>query len=67
MSETRIPGIKALHAVISDNCRIARGQEGAIDEALLRLRESYMEIVDAWPTGKGTNFHLILTVERCGQ
>ena len=64
---TKIPGIKAKHAIITPNCRtIERGTEGppamqAFDEAVRRLREEYEQIVrvrhDAW------NGHLVFTVE----
>jgi hypothetical protein len=62
MIETLIPGIKAQEAVISPTCRANRGVEGAIDEALRRIKDEYMALqilvnVDA-------KFHVVLTVER---
>lgn len=59
-----IPGLKARHAIIKDACRTSRGNEGAIDEALARLKEEYLSCVDGWEIGKGAQFHLVLTVEK---
>lgn len=64
MSGTRIPGIKAQHAMITDQCRVNRGDIGAIDEALARLRVAAINCLPGWPTDQGVNFHLVLTVER---
>lgn len=64
--ESKLPGIKARHAVISDLCRSGKGDEGAIDEALARLRETYLECVAGWAReGRaGVKYHVALTVER---
>ncbi len=65
MSETRIPGIKAQHAIITDQCRVNKGDEAAIDEALGRLHHEYMQPATVPANmGKGVNFHVVLTVER---
>lgn len=58
-----IPGIKAVHAIITDTCRENRGDEGAIDEALRRVKEEYMACAPVWPAGT-VQFHVVLTVER---
>lgn len=60
---TKIYGIKAAHAVISDNYRIGKTDEGAIDEALSILRSEYDKLIEHWPVGKKANFHLVLTVD----
>lgn len=67
VSETLIPGVKALHAVITPACRRNRGASGAFDEALRRLRTEYEAVLKGWTeAGKanGINLHLTLTVER---
>jgi len=62
--ETKVPGIKAAHAVITENCRVVQGGDvEAFDEASRRLRGEYEQLLDAWPQGKGASFHLVLTVD----
>lgn len=58
-----IPGAKAAHAVISDNCRDAHGDEGAFDEAVRRLREEYLTCLNGWKGTPGVQFHLVLNIE----
>ena len=60
---TRVRGLKALHAIITDACRQGRGNEGAIDEALRRIRQEYLACVAAWPLNRGVKFNVVLTVE----
>ena len=66
MPETTVPGRKAKHAYITDVCRTNRGDDGAIEEALNRLREEFKACADAWKIGDGTEFHLVLTVHKRG-
>lgn len=63
MSE--VPGIKAKHTVITDNCRkVHGGSLEAFDEAVRRVRKEYDTLTrDFHPRGKGVQFHLVLTVE----
>lgn len=65
MSETRIPGIKAAHCWITDNCRVVQGGDReAFAEATDRLWRQYVRLCDSsWPVGKGASFHLALTVD----
>lgn len=58
---TTIPGIKAVHAIITPTCRMNRTDAGAFDEAVRRLRDEYIACLRGAVTG---NFHLVLTVER---
>lgn len=58
----KIPGIKAKHRIVTDNCR-GRGKGVAIEEALESLREEYEKLDDIWPEGEDHKFHLVLTVD----
>lgn len=62
MIESKIPGIKATHAVISPTCRANRTATGAFDEAVRRLRESYEGIVAA--RTDEYDCHIVLTVAK---
>jgi hypothetical protein len=64
MDEMNIPGVAAKHAIITDECRQNRGDAGAVEEALRRLREEYDNVARGWPVGSGGRFHLVLVVER---
>lgn len=64
---TKLPGAVAAHAIISDDCRRNRGNEGAFEEAIVRLRKQYDQIVDGWPIGSDVKIHLALTIERPGE
>lgn len=62
-----IPGVKALHTVITPNCRKIHGNNGmgAFDEAVKRLREEYAHCLDGWEKAENQpNYHLVLMVER---
>ena len=62
---SHIPGTTAKHAIVTDACREARGDEGAVDEALSRLREeSLVYMLPCWPKGKGLKLHFVLSAER---
>lgn len=62
---TKIPGIKAKHAIITPNCRtVDRGDDpvmDAFDEAVGRLREEYRVICAM--RDDGFNAHVVLTIE----
>lgn len=59
-----VPGLCALHAIITDNCRKLHGDPGAFDEAMRRIRKQYDLSVAGWSGTTGVKFHLVLTVER---
>lgn len=60
-----IPGMTAKHCIITDNCRVVQGgDEGAIDEALKRIRESMMQCIPNWPRDVGHKFHVLFTIDR---
>ncbi len=63
MMETKIPGIKAKHAIISDACR-KKGDVMAFDEVSDRLFAEYIKLArGAWKPGQDAKFHFVLTVE----
>lgn len=59
-----VPGIVAQHVIITGHCRENRGDDGAFDEAVERLRVVYDRVASGWATGSGLKMHLVLTVER---
>ncbi|HSR50924.1 MAG TPA: hypothetical protein VLV83_08845 [Acidobacteriota bacterium] len=61
--KSTVPGIKAQHAVITPTCRAGRGDAGAFEEAVRRLRQEY-EACCKPECNAQANFHLVLTVER---
>ncbi len=63
MSEAKIPGIKAKHAIISDACREVGDAEAFGDAMCILLKEYDRLVKGPWPRGKGAKFHLVLTVE----
>lgn len=58
-----IPGITAIHAIITPVCRANRGEEGAWEEAVRRLKAEYDACI-AIPENAGVKYHVVLTVER---
>ncbi len=61
---SKVPGLNALHAVVTDTCRRNRTDVGAIDEALARIRKMAIECLEANRPGVGTDFHFVFTVDR---
>ena len=57
--ETKIPGLKSGHAIITVECRTNRGRVGAFDEAASRLRKLYDQYSTAEGNG-GVDWHLVL-------
>lgn len=64
MVKTTMPGVKAGHCRISDQCRSGRGDRGAFDEAVNRMRAIYDAMCESWPIGKDAKLHLVLVIER---
>lgn len=61
---TVIPGIKAKHVFITDNCRVVQGGDlEAFDEAVRRVRAEYEQCVSKHSRGNDVKFHLVLTVD----
>ena len=61
MSDTKIPGLCALHAIITPTCRANRGDDGALEEAFDRIRRAYAACVEG--RGDGANYRVALVVE----
>jgi hypothetical protein len=63
MNET--PGTQINAAFITPDCRIGRGDQGAWDEAVARLKANYDSVVDGWKDeAKQPTLNLVLTMER---
>lgn len=60
---TEVPGGKLGHAIITEVCRTNRGDAGAWDEAVRRLRAEYDAALGGW-ANTPHQMHLVLTVER---
>ena len=63
MAETKIPGVKTKHAIITPVCRDHRGSLGAIVEALRIVEKEYGSILGHDTQEQRPTFHLVLTVE----
>jgi hypothetical protein len=59
-----MPGMQAMHAIVSDECRKGRGDDGVIDEVVRRLSESMRATLKGWDLGRGVKIHVGMTVER---
>lgn len=64
MSQTTVPGIKASHAIITSACRANRGDVGALDEALARVRTEALRVIQGWGPEVDARFHLVFTLEK---
>lgn len=59
----KYPGIQAVHAIITPNCRVVHGSPvAALEEAFNRIRKEYESL--QLPVNAEANFHVALTVER---
>lgn len=64
MSKTTIPGGAVCHKIITDECRRNRGPIGAVDTALMAVRDSIGRLFLQCPPGAGWEFHVVLTCVR---
>jgi len=55
--------LTAKHAIISDECRTNRGDDGSLLEALDRVKSEYKELTLLHVRGNGVKFHIKLEVE----
>jgi len=60
----QLEGIPALHAWVTDDCRKMRGDDGAIEEVLRRLRNELQLTMSGWSMGRGIKIHVGMTIER---
>ena len=57
----------AKHCCITPECREARGDAGALEEAFARIKREYEACVEGWKDSKKQpTFHLQLFLERPG-
>lgn len=63
MSKTNIPGLAAKHLIITPQCIQNKGVGGALCEAVNDLEKATLEMIQTG-ANRGSNFHLVLTVER---
>jgi hypothetical protein len=64
MSTTSVPGGQLCRATITDECRSGRGDEGAIDEAVRRIRQQAKWALTWWAQGSGAKVHVVVTLEK---
>lgn len=62
----KVHGIPAVTAVVTSACREGHGDEGAVDEALARMRVVMMDTLPRWSLDKDATFFLVFTVDRDG-
>lgn len=61
-----VPGIKAAHAIVTDQCRATKGAEEAFEEALGRLWAQAVETStfrEESDISEDVNYHFVLYVE----
>lgn len=59
----KVPGMQAMHVVITPTCRKNRTEDGAFDEAVRRLAEQYREICEKRSDIDECDFHMLLSLE----
>lgn len=60
--KTNVPGLAALHKVISDDCRL-RPSEAARREVLTAVNLEIQSLEAAWDIGQGALIHVAITIE----
>lgn len=61
--ETKLPGIKAVHRIVTDTCRETKGTAVAYLEAEAALRDMFNKAIKGNGDTKGVNYHVVLVVE----
>jgi hypothetical protein len=64
--QTTLPGLKASHQMITPTCRENRGDDGAFEEAIARIRRTYDSCVGHEANGEVT-WHLALVRAEPGE
>lgn len=62
MSETKIPGIKALHKFITKTCRKRPNFEW-LEDIHKDIDRQLMDLHNSWPSDSDVKFHVAVTVE----
>ena len=62
MSNTKLPGIKAKHFIVSDECCEARQENGALEFVLSGIADEFHKLRETWK-GKGAKIHIAMTIE----
>ena len=60
----QIPGIKAVHAIITPHCRRTRGIAKSLQDAISRIEAEYYDCMTPENIQEGVVFHVALFVER---
>lgn len=61
-AERRLPAV--VRAVVSEQCMINRGEDGALDEACRRVLLAARDVVNRWGRPLAPKLHFVLEVER---
>jgi hypothetical protein len=59
-----VPGVQLTLQTITGDCRAARGDDGAVDEAVRRAAEILRGALKWWAPGSGAKFHVVVTLEK---
>jgi hypothetical protein len=60
--ETKIPGVKSAHQMVTPVCRANHGIDAAFSEALGRIKKTYTQLAGS-PHNDGVTWHLVLVRE----
>lgn len=57
--ETKIPGVKSAHQMVTPTCRNNHGIDAAFAEALARIKKTYTQLAGS-PHNDGVTWHVVL-------
>ncbi len=57
------PGMCARHAIVTNNCREMRGDDGAFDEVVQRMRGEYDRVCEGRGREEGLEIHFAMIVQ----
>lgn len=58
-----VPGLKAGHQIITDECREIRGDEGAREAAVEAINRRVQNLMGSWASGERAKIHIAVYVE----
>ena len=62
--KTNVPGLAALHKVVSDDCRQrSGGEDGVRQEVLTAVNLELQSLMNSWEVGQEALIHIAITVE----